>query len=367
VLLGCHLRQEQTFMVAGVDQHAVLPDADLPGIHDAAQRRQDGDFVLEAAQFAGRDRVEARVFERRHHGHVAYGDVEGLDGRDVSDAAAQIPVLIDGNERPALPPERLRAARGGFVLLPRADRSFHRLPGNLEKRTLLRAGERERRILGLCAGGLDQSHGAVAHHPAVVAGDVAGVGVMQHLGLIGAQPLGGDHRGNNGPAAASLPNSQIQVARQIEVIVLPDGIQRLVVQALSFVVGMVVGKIGAGHDQGVRALDQFRQRHAQGAAAIVVLVSHDNRHKLERPEQPLQEGQLHLYGVLRMVRRRRMAHPRKLDRGAGLGEFSGEVLVDGNLAERSRVSVAIVHGREIEGLVMRGRNHHHAVELAALQ
>jgi len=115
----------------------------------------------------------------------------------------------------------------------------------------------------------------------MVAGNVAGIGVMEHLGLGGAQPLGGDHGGHNRPSAARLPDAQIEIARQVEVIVLADGVQRLVVFRRRLIVGVIVRKVGAGQNQRVGPRRQFRQRHAESAAGLVALVSHNHRHKLE--------------------------------------------------------------------------------------
>jgi len=62
-------------MIGGVDQQAMLPDADLLDIRNPAQRGQHRDFVLQVRQFARRDGAEAGVAERRKHRHVAHREV----------------------------------------------------------------------------------------------------------------------------------------------------------------------------------------------------------------------------------------------------------------------------------------------------
>jgi len=235
-------------MVAGVDQHAVLPEADFVHVHHVAQRGQDGDFVLQAAQFAGGDRTEARIALRRHLRHVAHREVEGLDGRDVADAAAQVAILGEGDEGAALLVQFRDAAGGCFKRLARANRSLHGLAGDFEELGFGGAGERERFLPGLGRGRFDEGRGAVAHHAAVVAGHIAGVGVVQHLGLVCAKALGGDHHGDDGSSTAGFPIAEIEIAREVEVIVLADGVENLAIQSLGLIVGVIVRKIGAGDD-----------------------------------------------------------------------------------------------------------------------
>jgi len=50
------------------------------------------------------------------------------------------------------------------------------------------------------------------------------------------------------------------------------------------IVSVIVREIAAGHDHRIRARHEFGQRHAQRAARIVTLVSHDDGHKLELPQ-----------------------------------------------------------------------------------
>ena len=231
-------------MVAGVNQQSVLADADLLYVRHAAQWGQHGDFVPQVRQFGGRDRAESRVAERGHLRHVAHRLVQGLERRYVSDAAAKLSVLGQGDERPALLRQRLQAAGGTLVGLSRAHRGLHRRTRDLEQRVLLPRAQGKRRLGAPGgAGSLHQGHGAISHHAAVVPGDVAGVGVVEELGLRRAQPLGGNHGGHDGSSAACLPDAQIQVARQVEVIVLFHGFQRFVVEFLRLIVGVIVREV----------------------------------------------------------------------------------------------------------------------------
>jgi len=58
-----------------VDQQAVLSNVDFLNVHDPAQRGQNGDFVVQVAQFTHSDRLEAVVPERGHHSHLAHGEI----------------------------------------------------------------------------------------------------------------------------------------------------------------------------------------------------------------------------------------------------------------------------------------------------
>jgi len=97
------------------------------------------------------------------------------------------------------------------------------------------------------------------------------------------------------------------------------------------------------------------------------LIAHDHRHKLELPDRTLEEGQLDFQRMLRVVRRRRVPDPGKLDRRVHLGELCRKGLVHRNLAEWGRVRRAVIHRGKAERFVMRRRNHYHAVEFPALQ
>jgi len=367
-LFARHLRQQQALVAALADQQAVLPNADLLNVHHAAQRGQNRDLVMQVPQFARGDREETGVSERCVSRHLAHCEIQGLNRRHRPDATAQLSILSQSYERSALLRERLHPAGRALVSLALAHRGFNRLACDLEQRIFLRLSERKWRLIALGrAGGLHQSNRAVADHAAMIAGDIAGISVMKDSGLVGSQPLSGDHGGYDRSSAARLPNPQIQIAGQVEVIVLADGLQRLMIDSHRFVVRVIVREVGAGHNESVGSGDQLSQRHAERAAGIVTLISHNHRDKLELADHPLQKRQLVLDGVLRAFRGRRMSRPRKLDRWAHLREFRGESPVHRNLAERGRIGISVIHGRVIEGFVMRGCNHHHAVVFAALQ
>ena len=90
--------------------------------------------------------------------------------------------------------------------------------------------------------------------------------------------------------------------------------QRLVVDALSIGVGVVVREIGAGQHQRVVIVAQHPgQRHAQRAAALVALVTHHNGHQLKVAQDLLQPRQLDLDRMLRRIGSGLMAFVRKLD------------------------------------------------------
>jgi len=240
-LVARHLRQQQTFGAALADQQAVLSNADLLNVHHAAQRGQNRDLIMQVPQFARGDREEAVVSERCVSRHLAHSEIQGFHRRHESDAATQLSVLGQSYERSALLRQRFQSAGRAFVSLAIADRGFNRLARDLEQRILLRLGERKRRTVGLDrVRGLHQGNRAVADHAAVVTGDIAGIGVTDDSGLVGSQPLRGDHGGYNRPSATCLPNPQIQIARQVEVIVLSDGLQCLMVDSYRFVVSMIV-------------------------------------------------------------------------------------------------------------------------------
>jgi len=152
--------------------------------------------------------VETGVPQGSERGHVANGDVERFERRDVADAAAQLAVLLEGDEGAALLGQRIEPGGGIFVLLAIAHGGFHGHAGDLEQLVFLARTERERRLGGAGAGlGFHESDGAVAHHAGLVAArHIAGVGIVEHLGLRGAEAFGGDHGGDDGKSAAGLPD-----------------------------------------------------------------------------------------------------------------------------------------------------------------
>src|ERR1019366_3570066 len=98
----------------------------------------------QVAEFAGRDRAEAGVAERRHPGHVAHREVQGFERRDISDAAAELSVPGQRYERSALPLQRLQAARGTLVSFALADPGLHRVASDLEESLFLLTHEGKR-------------------------------------------------------------------------------------------------------------------------------------------------------------------------------------------------------------------------------
>ena len=128
-----------------------------------------------------------------------------------------------------------------------------------------------------------------------------------------------------GPPPHASQTRRFQVARQVEVIVLFDGLQGLVVDFRRLVVRVIVGKVGAGHDQRIGSLHHLGQRHPQRAAGLVALIAHDDGHELELPEHALQEGQLDLDGMLRVVRRWRVPGPDSLMDGLILASSRREM------------------------------------------
>jgi len=281
-------------------------------------------------------------------------------------------VLLESDERAALLLQGLEPHGWRvLVLLVISDGSFHGLAGEFEQLVFLPRTERERRFGGRAARrGFHESHGAVTHHVGFVAGrHIAGVGIVQHLGLRGAQPLGSDHGGYDRISAAGLPDvhTGVEVAGHAEVVPLLDGLQGLVVYLHGLVIGMEVREVGTDDDQGVGALDQLGQGQPQRAAGFITLVAYDDGHKLELAQHALEEGELIFESVFRLVAGGRVSQARELDELAHGGQLGGERPVHRDLAQRGRVGCAIVDRREAERLVVRRRDDHHPVELSAFE
>jgi len=211
-----------------------------------------------------------------------------------------------------------------------------------------------------------QHHRAITHHPRAIPGDVSGIRVLQNNGLVCAETLGGDHGRDNRTAAASFPDALLEIARHGKIVPLLNRRQRFVIDGDGLVIGVVVRQIRAGHDERLRT-GQFGQSQTQRAARGVILISHNDWHKLEIAQDALQEWKLHFHGMLALGGIRRVAAAGELDERAGAGQFLGERLIHGNAAERSLVRSAIEHRSEGEGLVVRGRDHHDALIVAALE
>jgi len=277
-------------------------------------------------------------------------------------------VLLEGDERAALLVEGFGRGRGGVVHFVLMYRRLDRLPRQAQQLVLLPLGQGKRRLLGSAMRRvLHESHRAITHHAALVAGRVAGIGVVQDLRVRGSQAFRRDHGGDDGISSAGFPNLRREVARHAQVVPLLDGLQRLVVDLDGVGVRVVVRKIAAGDDQGVGARNQFGQRQTQRAAGFITLVADDDGHQLKLPEHALQEGKLVFQRVLRLAGAGAVAHVGKLDERAQLHQFRREVPVHRNLAQGSGVSRAVVDRGETKSLVVRRCDHHHPVEFPALQ
>jgi len=138
-----------------------------------------------------------------------------------------------------------------------------------------------------------------------------------------------------------------------------------------FVVGVIVRQIGTGHDQRVFififALDELRQSHTQRAAAFVTLISHDDGHEFEIAQHPLQPRQLHLERMLSALFGGSVPLAGEFDSWTHLHELLCKRLVDWDCPQRRRISIAVIDGSEIKGLVVRRRNHDHARKLPPFQ
>jgi len=376
VLLAGDLRQKHPLRVALPHQQSVPAHLDLLPVRYPAQRREHRDFVFQVTQFGGGDRPEARVANRRHGGDVAHRHAERFEGRDVADTPPQISVLLQRHEGAAVPRQSFEPPGRALIELALADDALHGIFRDRHQRLLFLRVELElgpfrtawRRLL-------DERLRSVAYHPAFVGGDVSGIGVLEDYSAIGSQALGGDHRGHDTPAAASLPHPLLEVARHVEVVPLFDRFQRLVVDGLRLVVSMVMRHIGAGHDEGIKVavgspallLDQLGQTHAQRPRGPVVLFAHHHRHQLEFAQHPLKEGQFVFQRVLPPALNLPVPLAGELDQRTHGHQLRGKSLVDRNQPQRRGVGVAIIDRVEGEGLIVAGRYHHHPSELPSSQ
>jgi len=74
------------------------------------------------------------------------------------------------------------------------------------------SGQRERLLGTALLLSLQQQDSAVSHNAGVVAGGVAGVGILQQLRPVGSHALGSDHRRHDGRAATGFPNAHRKIA-----------------------------------------------------------------------------------------------------------------------------------------------------------
>jgi len=203
----------------------------------------------------------------------------------------------------------------------------------------------------------------------VIAGHIAGIRIFQDFGLIGSQPLGRHHGGHNGPSAASLPNARFEVLGQTEVIPLRDGLQDLLVELRGFVISVVMREIGAGYDERARPrpLEHFSEREPEGSLRLIALLAHHDGNQLEVAQHALQKGELHFQGMLSLLLGWHVAAAGKPDERVQLGQLGGKLLVHRDISERRGIGIAVVNRNEREALEMRGRNHHHPLELSAFE
>jgi len=80
--------------------------------------------------------METGVPQGSERGHVANGDIQRLERRHVTDAAAQLAVLLEGDEGAALLGQRIEPAGNIRIACDRA-RRIHGLAGDLEQLVFL--------------------------------------------------------------------------------------------------------------------------------------------------------------------------------------------------------------------------------------
>jgi len=107
----------------------VLADLYLLDIEHAPQWRKDRNLVLQFSQLRRSDGRKARITRSRIRRHIAHGINQRLYGSDVSDASAEFPILVDGDESAAVLLQRRRCGRR-LVLLALPHCGFCGLAGN---------------------------------------------------------------------------------------------------------------------------------------------------------------------------------------------------------------------------------------------
>ncbi|MGA2905742.1 MAG: fused MFS/spermidine synthase [Candidatus Korobacteraceae bacterium] len=362
-----HLRKQEAFVVAILHQQAVLPNLDLPDIGYTPQRREHRNFVFKQAQLRCGNWPEAGIAQCREGCRVAHCHIERLASRGVTDAAAQLSLLLQGHKSAALLVERAAGTVGDLVRLSRAHCLVDRLARQGEQLIFVAGAQRERLLCTLLFLAFQQQDRAVSHNAGVVASGVARVGILQQLNLVSSHALGSDHRRHDGRSATGFPDAHRKIARHTEVVPLLQRGQRFMVLCNCLIVSVVVRQIRAGKDESVAAVNHLGQRYAQSAAALVALVAHDNGHELEAAQHTLQPGQFDFDRMLGPLRSGYMAAAGELDARVHLGQLLRECLVHDDVAERRRISVTVKHRSKVEGLVVRGRDHDHARILSSPQ
>jgi len=373
------LRQKDSLDIALLHNQSMFTHLDLFNIQDPAQRRHDGDLVLEERQLLGSDGLEARIFQRRIRRHVTHRFRQRFHRRDVADAPPQLAMLLEGDERAAGFLQAREAAGTQHGHLAIAHGGLHRSPRNLHQGILLTAGQGElRALLGVRRTFPRDRHRAITHHAGLVAGGVAGVGVLQNLRVGCAQTLGGDHGRDDGASTARFPGRNAalphgKVARQAEIVPIGDGLKRLMVDMVRVVVRVVVREVGTHQDERLGArLGRLRQqrlgqRPPQSAFQVVILVAHNDGHQLEIAQRALEPGQLHFQRVLGILGLFRVASIGDLEGGAQFCQLGAKVLVDRNITQRGRIGVAIVNRGEREINIVRWRYDHHTGVFPSLE
>jgi len=128
-------------------------------------------------------------------------------------------------------------------------------------------------------------------------------------------------------------------------------------------------EIGAGHDERAcpRTLEHFGERKPEGSLRFIALLAHYDGNQLEITQHALQKRELHLQGMLSLLLGWHVAAAGKLDERVQLDQLGGELLVHRDVSERRGIGIPVVDRNEREGLEMRGRNHHHPLELSAFE
>src|SRR5664279_6116225 len=95
-------------MLALLHQQTVLADLYLLDIEHTPQWRNNRNLVLQFSQLRRSDGRKARITRSRIRRHIAHGINQRLYGSDVSDAPAEFPILVDGDEGTTVLLQRLR-------------------------------------------------------------------------------------------------------------------------------------------------------------------------------------------------------------------------------------------------------------------
>ncbi len=163
------------------EDDSVASDHEFLGGVDGAGCCEDGDFDFDIGEFCGAERVESGVVERGVSGVGDHVFVEGGDGFDGADAAAEPAMEFEGDERGA------RAGESGIVcdVFGHDEAAVFQgcgdgLAGELEEGLAFWFAE----VIGGCVFGggevgIEHGEGGVAHAGVEIAGQVSGGGVGQ--------------------------------------------------------------------------------------------------------------------------------------------------------------------------------------------